>query len=434
MWGQILYWENVLVADAWPARSIRILVLAGLMGCVGLTDAAEVESPHLHAALPVDSELTLSSVLDTAVDQYPSRVELSARDAEAAAWVSRSHSWLSAPPALSFRYQSDRWGDDNRLEEIESGIELPIWRWGERDATRSLGEALSTEASSAAMAVRWHVAGLVRAALWDIALADNDLALAEEAFRISSRLTTIVERRHELGDVALSDALLAQTAALEAQTQLIDARASILDAERAYRSLTTLNRRPPFENEIQSTQHDIEPAHPALVFANAELRRAQARQNVRERSAKGAPSLLIGPRRERAAFGQTFDDSIGISVRIPFGGSAHTQTEVTAAGRETASVRAARNRLVRQLDLQLHEAAHQLAVVRQNLSTSNERLALADRQLTMAQSAYEKGELEIIDLLKIQSAAFAAKRQVTSLTIGQKRQTSLYNQAVGELP
>lgn len=414
--------------------TFRILLLAGLTSYIGLANAVEEGSSHLHLALPVDSELTLRSVLDATVDQYPESIELSARDSEAAAWVSRSRSWLSAPPALSGRYQSDRWGDNNRLKEIEVGIELPIWRWGERTATRSLGDAMGTEATSAATALRWQVAGILRAALWDIALADNDFALAEEAHQIASRLATVVERRHELGDVALSDALLAQTAALEAQTQLIDARASKLDAERAYRSLTTLEQRPPFENEIQSTRHDIESTHPALVFANAEVRRAQARQDTVYHSAKGAPSLLIGPRRERAAFAQSTDDSIGVAVRIPFGGSVHRKTEVTAAGRETASVLAARNRLIRLLDLQLHEAAHELAVVRENLVTASERSALADRQLTMAQSAYEKGELEIINLLKIQNEALAAKRQMTSLIIGEKRQTSLYNQAVGELP
>jgi len=416
------------------ARIVRIGCISTLVLFAGLVTAAESELSHLHAALPVSGHLTVRSVLETTIENYPAGAELDARIAEAAAWGARGRRWLSASPALSFRYQSDQWGDDNGLEEMESGIEFPIWRWGERAAVRSLGESMNAEAGNAAMALRWQVAGVLRATLWDIALADNNFVLAEEAFQVSSRLAMLVERRHALGDVALSDVLLAQTAVLEAQTQLTDARAAILDAERGYRNLTTLDHRPPFEDEAQSSLLGIEPDHPALVFANAELRRADARQKMLRRSSAGAPSLLIGPRRERTAFEQSFADSIGITLRVPFGGMEHRQTVVAAAGRETASIRAARNQLVRQLDLQLHEAAHQLVVIRENLSTARQRSALAERLFGMAQIAYENGEYEIIDLLKIQSAALAAKRQVTGLVIEEMRQTSLYNQAVGELP
>ena len=61
-------------------------------------------------------------------------------------------------------------------------------------------------------------------------------------------------------------------------------------------------------------------------------------------------------------------------------------------------------------------------------------MSLAERHQEMSVSAYEKGELELIDLLKVQTTAIAAKRQVTRLVIDEKRQTALYNQAVGKLP
>ncbi len=81
-----------------------------------------------------------------------------------------------------------------------------------------------------------------------------------------------------------------------------------------------------------------------------------------------------------------------------------------------------------------HEAAHGLNVVSENLEAASQRLDLAERHHVMGQSAYEKGELELIDLLKMQATVLAAKRQVTRLIIDEKRQTALYNQAVGQLP
>jgi hypothetical protein len=52
----------------------------------------------------------------------------------------------------------------------------------------------------------------------------------------------------------------------------------------------------------------------------------------------------------------------------------------------------------------------------------------------MGQSAYEKGELDLIDLLKLQEISLTAKRHFTRLQIEKNRQTAFYNQAVGELP
>jgi hypothetical protein len=48
--------------------------------------------------------------------------------------------------------------------------------------------------------------------------------------------------------------------------------------------------------------------------------------------------------------------------------------------------------------------------------------------------AYEKGEIELIELLRLQGMALAARRQSRRLAIEENRQIAFYNQAVGELP
>ncbi|MEJ2297205.1 MAG: hypothetical protein P8X94_01615 [Woeseiaceae bacterium] len=53
---------------------------------------------------------------------------------------------------------------------------------------------------------------------------------------------------------------------------------------------------------------------------------------------------------------------------------------------------------------------------------------------TMGELAYEKGEIELLDLLRIRETAIEARRQLARLQIETKRQTALYNQAVGEMP
>jgi outer membrane protein TolC len=416
-------------------RHGRLLTAVMLIVVASWSLAGEAELPgHEHAALPVDASLTLAAATDAALASYPALLTLQARARQAEAWNDRGQSWLADRPSMLLRYQSDRWGSNNKLDEYEAGIELPLWNWGARSASQDLGAALSTESIAATTAMRWEVAGMVRELLWNIALAENDHELAEQAHETAARLTATVERRFELGDVAERDVLLARSTLLEAQTALIEAGAALLDAERSYRANTGLDRRPPFSAETLSSLAEVGDDHPALAFADAAVARAEASLEVAERTAKTGTSVLVGARRERPAFGTELDDSIGITVSIPFGGTSHRRAEISAVASVAADARARRNQQVRELSLALHEAAHGLNVVRQNLGAAEQRMSLADRQLAMGGIAYEKGEFELIDLLKLRTTAIAARRQVSRLRIDENRQTALYNQAVGNLP
>lgn len=407
------------------------LVLLSL--CSSFTVRAAQPS-HAHSALPEGAGLTLAAAIDATLTNYPRTLELDARAAESQAWVARGRSWLADRPQASFRYQSDRSGSDNGLQEYEAGVQLPLWNWGARKAVRQLGDQMSIETSLASLALRWEIAGVLRVALWDIAIAENEHELAEQSLASLWRLAKSIERRHELGDVAIIDVLLAQSSHLEAQTALNEATAAVLDAQRAFRSVSGLETRPAFTAEELSERSTITPQHPELALANAEVDRAEAARRVVEKTVNSGASILIGPRRERPALASGFDDSIGITVTVPIGGSSHRRTAIAGQARVAAAARAAREQSTRTLRLMLHEAMHGLDVIRQNLDASSERSLLAERHLRMAESAYEKGEMNLIDLLRIRATAYRAERQMTGLLINQKRQISLYNQAVGMLP
>ena len=407
-----------------------ILVVAG-----GAAIASDTGLPgHAHAELPEDRSLTLSMTVDATLANFPATLALQARADEAAAWQDRGRSLVADRPSLMLRYQTDRWGSNYGLDEYEAGVELPLWNWGARDASQTLGDALSIESSAAAQALRWNVAGLIRSRLWSIARAQNDYQLREQSLASATKVLATVERRFELDDVALGDVLLAKSTFIEAQTALAEAKAGVLDAERAFRSLTGLARRPPFVAEVLSGRHEIDSSHPALAYANAAVSGAEANLSVVERTANTGTSVLVGVRRERPAFGTDLDDSVGIIFNVPFGGTSHRRTEISAAMAKAANARAQLKQQLRGLTLSLHEAAHGLNVVHENLASATERLELADRHLAMAEVAYENGEFDLIDLLKVQSTAIAARRQVTNLLIDEKRQTAIYNNAVGEIP
>ena len=389
---------------------------------------------HGHAPLPIDESLTLAAVLDQAVAGYPEALGLDARAAQAEAWEERGEDWLQDRPSLLLRYQTDRWGDDEGLDEYEAGLLLPLWSLRGRSATRSFGRSLRLESDAAGAVLRWEVAGVLRTLTWDIARGENDLELAGEFLEIATQLAATTTRREALGDAALSDTLLAEAAALEAQAALTNARAALIDATRAFRTLTGLDHRPPPQRETLSRRTSIEPDHPALVYADAEIRRAAAARELVERTAGGGPDLLIGPRRERAANGDDFDNSVGLSLNVPFGPSSVRRTETAAAERALGAARAARLRTQRQQTLDLHEAAHGLATVRETLAAAARRSELAARHYEMAERAHAQGELDLMDLLRLQQSAFGAKRALRRLEIEESRHIAAYNQAVGETP
>ncbi len=392
------------------------------------------ERGHHNATLGIDETLTLSRAVDQALANYPDFVELEARATQARVWEERGRDWFPDRPSLSLRYQTDRWGDNDRLDEYEAGVSLPLWSWNGRRLTQSFAEAMKLESAAASLRLRWEVAGLLRNMLWNIALAENDVEQAQTELEMAQQLAVAVERRHELGDVALGDVLLAQSAALEAQTRLVDANARRVDAERDYSIFTGLERRPPYRGETRSTLDRLPEDHPALAFAAAEIRRAESAHTLAARVSASSPSLLIGPRRERAANAQEYDDSIGMTLTIPFGHSSQKQIDMAAARRDLATARAAHNRETRIQTLRLHEAEHMLETVAKNIDASARRAELAQRHREMGVLAYQKGELELIDLLQLQRNASAAQRQLARLQIEQNRQIAFYNQAVGALP
>lgn len=416
------------------ALVLGLLLVGSALDAQELPAAAAFHDPDEHAPLAVDVTMSLADAVEAAYSVYPSIPEVAARDQEAAAWERRGSSLIAGRPQLLVRYQSDRLGDDFGLEEIESGLQLPIWRPGERRSTRALGAELDAASVALRNVLRWEVAGRVRNVVWDMALAEGRLDIAGMRVDIANRLAASIERRHELGDVALGDLLLAQGEALSARTDLADARAALVDAERDYESLTGLDRRPRFGAEARSVLSGIDEGHPALAFASAEVARARAAEEVARRSARTSPTVTIGPRRERSTFALPYEDSIGVTVTVPFGGGSHVATQTAAAGRETATAVSTRLRLLRDLDLALHEARHGMEVMQSNLANARDRLALAERSYAMGETAYESGETGMQELLLLQRQLLDARQKALDYEIALHRLTASYNQAVGDLP
>lgn len=389
---------------------------------------------HAHEPLRVDADLTWPALIDRTLAAFPSLAAVEARAAEADALTRRAGRRLAAAPTLYFDYLSDAPLDGLDQREYDLGLELPLWRLGQRSAARSVGETATSEGAAALATLRWQVAGMLRASLWNIASAANALALARDSLDVATELVRIVERRNESGDLPMSDVLLARSARLENQAAVIDAEAMLLDAERSYESLTGLQARPAEFAEPVTEREDFDESHPLLALATAVVERARADLDLAERDVRGHPVLTIGPHRQRDPLGTFFSNSVTVGVRVPLGGKSYGAAERARAARTLADAEAERGLLLRELDLGVHEAEHTLFVTEEALALARSGSGLAQRQWQMGQTAFAQGEIDLRDLLRIQDAALAAKREVARLEIERQRTIAALNQAVGDMP
>ncbi|MGZ8144964.1 MAG: TolC family protein, partial [Methylosarcina sp.] len=127
-------------------------------------------------------------------------------------------------------------------------------------------------------------------------------------------------------------------------------------------------------------------------------------------------------------------ESFNIGVSIPFGGSAHLQPQIAAANVDAARLLAEYRQLYRDLEQAHHEAEHNLEVNKAELVNANELKQVAEEHLKMMQIGFSLGEIDLMDLLRVQSRTQQAVLNAKERSVMLQRDIALYNQAVGVLP
>jgi outer membrane protein TolC len=414
-------------------------VFYGIVGAVCLCVAALAHSEELlvehYDELAFDERLNLREVIEATFEKYPQSALITAFQDEASALERRGASWIAGYPMIYLQFIDDAAFGQNGGQDIQSGYQIPFWMWGQRKAGQQVAEEARKSTELFALALKHEVAGLVRDALWNLRLVENRRELARQIYGVSERLTAVVRRRVELGDLARADLLLAESDQLEKKTALVQAEAEVMHARKAYQNLTRLNRAPRAFEEKQSPLRQFDERHPAMAAANALVARAQAEVEFTRLSKQGTqPSLMLGTDSARGTHRESFNTGTNVVLQIPIGGGAWNAPYVAQANVFLTERIAQREALWRSLERALHEAIHRLEVDRAALEIANRRKAIAETQLGMSRLAFETGEIALIDYLKIQSGAQAAIRDAAERAILVQRDTAIYNQVVGVTP
>ena len=414
---------------------IRFTLTAVMMLSVAQTALAEPtqhESAHFDE-LKVNPTLQLSEVLEKTLARNPMQATLQSRDSVVSAKKLVANTMLPAAPAVSVMHQNDVLGSGRGEREWQAELELPVWLPNQRNNRVKVADVSQSNLSASRESLKLQVAGQLREALWDIAMNDNFLVLASHKLEVANKLLRDVERRHQAGEMAKTDVMLAQQESLRAEKEKLRAEAEVMHARHRYYLLTGLRELPASFEEKQSSLEDYSQSSiwleaqskVGLAETERELAKVESHQNLQ---------VLLNMRSTKGAFDSTANDSVGVKLRIPFGYEASAAPIKAAAELSVGHALSERETLKFALEASIHEAEHNLSVSRAELALASKQFEIAQESARLAQKSFQLGESDLVNLLRVQSQTFEAERAFSTRKIQVQWDIARYNQTVGVLP
>lgn len=386
------------------------------------------------AKLERNPQLTLTMVVNAAFERSPRQQVIQAGQAMVEARTLHASGLLPAAPAVSVSHQNDAIGSNRNFSLWDAALELPMWLPGQRAARQAVARVAQDELDSSHNGLLLEVAGQVREAIWDISMASGAVELAEARVKTAQALQSNVEKRVHAGELARTDVMLAQNETLQSQTALLRAQAELKHAEHRYWSLTGLKELPLSAEEQLTPRDTIDDSHPWLADISARVELARGQRDLVRVERRENPQVMLNARHERGAFDNQFNDSVGLSIRVPL--DAAVRSAPMIAGAEMGVAQAMSERDQRRLVLQtaLHEATHNLEVIHAELDIFEQQHRLAQENLRLAKKSFALGESDLVSLLRGQAMAYEAERSLSNRRTQLQWNIARYNQALGVLP
>jgi cobalt-zinc-cadmium efflux system outer membrane protein len=383
---------------------------------------------------------TLKQAYEAAWARQPEARSLDARRDAAAARLESADSWLAEPPALELSGKSDRATGNDGDREYVAGIALPLWLPGERSRTAALAEAEARGAQSRTLGAQLRVAASVRESWWAWQRALGEQALARERLANARQLASDVARRVQAGDLARSDQHQADGAAASAEMALAEAEGALAAATQHLRALTglapgdaaelTMEPLPPLPSDLAA----LDATHPAVIELADRADAARKSADLAGVQTRGNPELTLAATRERSVAGESWDQSLTLGVRIPFGAGSRHRAKSAAARAEAieaeSQAQLARERLVSDLET----ARVRVESARAQLAAAEKRTRLARESRGFFEKSFRLGETDLPSRLRVELEASEADRQASRARIDLAAAVSAFRQALGLLP
>ncbi len=417
-----------------PAR----LLVTGLCSLAALAtgDLWAQSTPAPAGSTPV----TLPQAFAAAWSRQPEAQSLDLRRDAAEARRQVAGSWTAQPPSMDLSGKTDQLSKNQGSREYAAGVALPLWLPGERSRQGALAEAESKAVDSRVTAAQLRTAAAVRDAWWNWQRARGEQSLARERMVSAQKLAEDVRRRTKAGDLARSDQHQADGAAASAEVTLAESASLLATSTQQLRALIgklpdeKAADGPETPPAVPADFTALDATHPAVVelFDRAEVARRSA--DLASVQTRNNPELLLATTRERGAFGDDYQQTVTLGVRIPFGSDSRNRAKLGLARAEALETEG-------QLRLERERLAADLEAARVRVESSRAQLAAAEKRAQLARESrgfFEKsfrlGESDLPTRLRIELEAVEAERQSTRARIDLAAAISALRQALGLLP
>lgn len=378
---------------------------------------------------------TLAQALDAAwarsLESAESRGQLGLADAE----VRLADAWLAGAPALELSQRQGRGAAAAGARETELGVQLPLWRPGQRQLGAQAAQVERDWALAAERALSLRLLGQLRELSGDLRSTRADLQVAELQAHLLQQLSLDVDRRVKAGDLAPADALAAKAEWLAAKSHAAKAAQRLLALQSDWRLLTGFDVEAEREAAAEASIGTQAQAHPAQRLAELGAERARQRVALGQAQRGAQPELGISLRQEQPGLGQSAQSSVALSLRLPFGSDPPQKTQQLAtalAQQELAEAALQRSRLQIEAEQTLALAREQSAAAQ--VAAERERADLLRTRAHLLDKSFKLGETALPELLRALDAAAqaeaAAQAQAAAHALAQAR----VKQAFGVFP
>jgi cobalt-zinc-cadmium efflux system outer membrane protein len=422
----------------------RIAFLPARLLGAGLCSLAVLSTGNLWAqstlAPAVSPPATLTQAFAAAWARQPEAQSLDMRRDAAEARRQVADSWTAQPPSLELAGKTDQLSKNQGSREYAAGVTLPLWLPGERSRLGALADAESKALDSRVTAAQLRTAAAVRDAWWNWQRARGERLLARERLVSAQRLAEDVRRRVKAGDLARSDQHQADGAAASAEVALAESGRLLAAATQQLRALIGALPEekaadgPETPPAVPADFTALDATHPAVVelFDRAEVARRSA--DLASVQTRNNPELLLATTRERGAFGDDYQQTVTLGVRIFFGSETRNRAKFGLARAEALETEG-------QLRLERERLAADLETARVRVESTRTQLAAAEKRFQLARESrgffdksFRLGESDLPTRLRIELEAVEAERESARIRIDLAAAISALRQAMGLLP
>ncbi|TWB40976.1 TolC family protein [Nitrospirillum viridazoti] len=406
-------------------RRRAVLASAALAASLGLAPAFAA-TPD-----PAPTAGSIHALFLQALERDPTQQALGARLAAADASQNHADGLFPVPPRVQAYNLTDRVARNRGWQEAEVQLALPIWLPGESGALARKADAERQVASSTAQRQALTVAGAVRAAAWDLALARRLEALAQDRLNLAMRLEADMEREVARGGAARLDLSLLQAERANAAANL-EARRGVTALARE--ALTALTDNGDIAGDLAETgAEEATGSDPRLEAARAGERLAQETASVSRVADREHPEVGVIYRHNRDTFGGPPSDYVGLQVTVPFSGPSYTARTRTAEA-DLRQATAERVMVERTVTAGARQAQAALTHARAQLAAETQRQAAAADRAGKMQRARALGEAATSEMVRAQQSLNDANTALAEAEVRLGRAQSDLLQARGVLP